>query len=558
MDGLSKQGVMQASVFSLGGDECSFAMLPTSTIHDLKHEVARDMEVPTECQRLLLEEYECRDADHLAQLQQRYALLTFTLMRRPAWQVVWLKRIAKECCYKSRSLSDWWDDLFGDSSDDEDFCFDLFGSCSSFNIKDLPSEAQTDFDVILAVVNKWPQAYKDVSPALQEHVQIATAVVCKNGLGLQQMSNEMRANREVVSAAVMQNGQALRYAAARLRTDRDVVDLAISQNGAALQFAAPMLRGDRRIVEQAMSKDFKAFRFASTELRNTKDFMLPIVMQDGSSALFLGPALCADREVMSVAVKSWGGALKCAAPDLQVDLRLRRIAAAKANCHFVNRPNVISLVDIRYSGFRSPSVSHGHAGCRFAWFARTRKPKARGKHTLEPSVSEAPSHQQLQHKQLQTLMTLPWHEMPKGQQQEMRTLQKRAGPMTSTSINPRSERFNSGHHQLQLVMQAVPERPRERRCSDYRRLQNLASLRQAWRENLVKHVIACDDEQQAAAVLRIAEHKAHQLARKNRRNARDRKRAARVQRPGWGKAFKFKDFSECWYDLGNAEDSDVS
>merc|ERR1719359_421740 len=164
-----------------------------------------------------------------------------------------------------------------------------------------------------------------------------------------------------------------------------------------------------------------------------------------------------------------------------------------------------------------------------------------------------PSPQQSQYTQLQVLWSKPSEELPKQQQREMCTLQKKLGLHNiETHRDPQPQEWRSEQHQLQLLIQTGPEKPRQRQWSDRRRLQHLSCLPRTWRQGLVRQAMACN-EQQLDVKLRRAERKARQLVCRNRRNANDRKKASKVPRPGYGKAFATVDYLES--ELGIAADS---
>jgi hypothetical protein len=159
--------------------------------------------------------------------------------------------------------------------------------------------------------------------------------------------------------------------------------------------------------------------------------------------------------------------------------------------------------------------------------------------------------------QLQSLCGKPFDELAKVQQHERRTLEKKLGLCNASSQDVQAHQRRLEWHQLQLLTQTV--QPRQRRWSDHRRRQHLACLPRVQRDSLLRQALTEKlDEKQLVIKLRRAEQKAHQLVCRNRRNASDRKKAANVRRPGWGKAFDTVGCSEfevamaC--DCGNAFD----
>ncbi|MGA9521631.1 MAG: DUF4116 domain-containing protein [Myxococcaceae bacterium] len=171
--------------------------------------------------------------------------------------------------------------------------------------------------------------------------------VALKGEWLSDVPEQFRADREVVRTAVMLQGRALRFADPALRADKELVLIAVSRNGLALAHVAPALQEDLETVRAAVLGGFDELNLQRMELhlpvgprecpdpalrmeilRGVRERMLQQLKAD-PVIKYAAPSLRANREIVAAALSVNPYSLQLAAPHLQEDKELVRIAGAR-------------------------------------------------------------------------------------------------------------------------------------------------------------------------------------------------------------------------------------
>ena len=228
--------------------------------------------------------------------------------------------------------------------------------------------------VVLAAVRNGGNALHHAHWSLQGDPEVALVACRQNGLAIRFVSKELKADRSVAIAAVTQNGRVLEYVDKELRGDAEVVAAAVGQCAIAFISASAELRAhygrDSAVVTAAVSEAGRCLRHASDELKNAEETVLAAVRQSGMCLMFASPLMRDNAEVVAAAVGRNGLSLQWASERCRADKGLVLAAVAQtgaslryAGDHLKDDREVVTVA-ITASGAREKGVLASYMGRR--------------------------------------------------------------------------------------------------------------------------------------------------------------------------------------------------
>lgn len=237
-------------------------------IADLKWEVARAVGIPSQEQRLLVNDRVAHNAEEMSNifpdLFSEVGSAEVTLLRLDPKYAQTIRDVERG----QVRLSDIDEDL----RQDRDVVFAAMRHTGN-SLQMVPDTLRNDRDVVRAALQTRPCALEHASPTLQADKQLVMEAVTQNGLAVQYASSCLLSDIDVAAAAVKQNGYSLELLPFEIRGRRDIVTLALQQQGEAFRFLPDDLRNDRELVLMAVRSNSEALRCIPAEFLEDKEVL---------------------------------------------------------------------------------------------------------------------------------------------------------------------------------------------------------------------------------------------------------------------------------------------